>query len=310
MRVCPDKARAMNRLLLSCILLLSFTPAFGGASDAADADPVRAALERFVADYRRDPMLLDADFGIRVGERWFHVSARRSQTPVPHRDRYTFHRLGPHQATLAEGQPSGPTWFFDLAAPEVLADIDAGRITAGTAAMRSFASDRAMVGIADMPGFASDPGDVAAAYHAMTHFWARGVPEVTRFSREASLPTHGASLVALHTEKDKRLAWFSIGPEEAANDDPRLESGQVPNLFIVVRGRGVLESDDGPVPIEAGTSVFVAPYVRHVIRNTGSEPLEGVLVLFGDNGDFVHGRSWPDHLDALHGFLGGGARDR
>jgi len=40
-------------------------------------------------------------------------------------------------------------------------------------------------------------------------------------------------------------------------------------------------------------SVFVGPYVRHVLYNPNEEPLEGILVPFGDNIDFATGsRTW------------------
>ncbi len=51
-------------------------------------------------------------------------------------------------------------------------------------------------------------------------------------------------------------------------------------------------------------SIFVGPDVRHVLRNPNSEPLEGILVLFGDNVDYVYGQSYLDFLEAEYAFYG------
>lgn len=72
----------------------------------------------------------------------------------------------------------------------------------------------------------------------LEHFWKSDPAEVTRFSRDSSLPSHGATLVALCTMKHKRIAWFSLGQEEVANADRGLGKSQIPNLFIFTRGRG------------------------------------------------------------------------
>lgn len=43
--------------------------------------------------------------------------------------------------------------------------------------------------------------------------------------------------------------------------------------------------------MEARMSVFVGPYVKHVFYNPNEEPLEGILVLFGDSIDYATGQS-------------------
>jgi hypothetical protein len=44
-------------------------------------------------------------------------------------------------------------------------------------------------------------------------------------------------------------------------------------------------------------SIFVGPYVKHVFYNPNPEPLEGILVLYGDNIDYATGQSYPEFLD-------------
>lgn len=77
-----------------------------------------------------------------------------------------------------------------------------------------------------MEGFVRTAGAVADAYHVLSQFFTPGVPEITRFGLDASLPTHGASATSLHMMKGVRVAWFSIGLEQRANEGPRLESGR------------------------------------------------------------------------------------
>ena len=48
----------------------------------------------------------------------------------------------------------------------------------------------------------------------------------------------------------------------------------------------------------------LSPFVRHVLWTPYDEPMEGILVLFGDNSDAAFGRSYLDVQEGLHGFYG------
>jgi mannose-6-phosphate isomerase-like protein (cupin superfamily) len=275
------------------------------AAPAEQAAPTTdAILKAFAEDYRADPMALTADFGVKIGDDWWSIGIVSHQKPVPYKEEYTFHEYGPQDVSLKKGKPKTPTWYFEFAAKSVLEDVYAGRMTAGTGAMRSFPGDKVMVDIKDMDGFTSSQGDEAIAYLALTHFWAMGAPEITTFGRDQSLPTHGVGAVSLYTMKDKRLAWFSIMKDEVANAEQALEAGQVPNLFIVTKGKGKADFGNGAIDIGEGMSIFVAPYVKHVIYNPYDEPLEGILVLYGDNSDFAYGKSYMDLVHDQNAFLG------
>jgi len=295
-----------NSLLVPASIwtLLSFgASAVAQTPDGASQEEEKNEIIRsFAEDYTRDPMAINGTFGINLDDHWWTVTVKRAQEPYAPNEKLTFHRFGPHEVIVRNEMPEKPTWYFKIASTEVLNLIASGEVNAGTAAMQSFGSDQVGVEIESMEGFAMDAGAEAAMYLALSHFWTKGVPEITRFGRDESLPTHGAAAVSLHTLKGYRIAWFSIGPEEAANEDPRLEEGQVPNLFIVTSGRGQALLADREVEIEPGMSVFVPPYTRHVIRNPYEEPLEGILVLFGDNSDFAFGTSYPDYLEDLNAF--------
>ena len=259
----------------------------------------QAILAEFVEDYSHDHMAIDSTFGIKLDDRFWTVSVKRRET-ASMRGRLTDHTFGPHDITLSDGPPTSPTWYFEIADMKVMRLIASGEVNAGTAAMQSFGSDEVGVETRDMEGFKSTSGDEAELYVALSHFFTKGKPEVTRFGRDNSLETHGAMATSLHMMKGFRVAYFSIGPQEVVNADPRLSFGQMPNLFVITNGKGTLNTDDGPMVLEKGMSVFVPQFVKHEIVNDGDEPLEGVLVLYGDNSDFAFGTSYPAYLQDLN----------
>ncbi len=59
------------------------------------------------------------------------------------------------------------------------------------------------------------------------------------------------------------------------------------------------------IDLESGMSVFVGPYVKHVLYNPYEEPLEGILILFGDNIDYAKGQSYVEFLEKEYKFYGG-----
>lgn len=266
--------------------------------------PIETMLEHFAEDYKKDPMAIGANFGIKIGEEWWSVSVDRNQEEYAPNDRLTFHKAGPHDVALNAGSPETATWYFEIADKSILNKFFDGTLNAGTAAMQSFGSDQVALEIREMEGFKLDAGAEALMYHTMTHFWVTGIPEIVTFGRDKTLPTHGADAAALYNMKDKRIAWFSIGKDEAANEDPRLEFGQTPNLFIFTRGKGKADFGEGEFDVFEGMSVFAAPYVKNVIRNPNDEPLEGILILYGDNSDFAFGKSYMDFIEDQYEFLG------
>lgn len=44
-------------------------------------------------------------------------------------------------------------------------------------------------------------------------------------------------------------------------------------------------------------SVFIGLYVKYVFYNLYDELLEGIIVLFGDNGDYIYGKFYFDLLE-------------
>ncbi len=296
-----QKFRTMNtferiKIRLSIGLMLSLLYACTTISYGQDNE-TRTILESFVESYKTDPMAITANFGIQIGDDWWHVNANRKQEGYAVGTKHIFHNYGPHNVTLHEGKPEIPTWYFSLADKTVLENINNKIWTASTAAMKSYPNDIVAFNLKNMEGFESSLEDDAIMYQVMEHFWKKEKVEVTNFARDNSLPTHGIGAVSLYTMKDKRIAWFSIRKGEAGNDNPDLEKGQCPNLFILTKGKGKALFAAEEIDVQEGMSVFVGPYVKHVIYNPYDEPLEGILILFGDNIDFALGQSYLDYLE-------------
>lgn len=261
-------------------------------------------LQSFVNSYQNDPMAMDAIFGIKIGEDWWHVTVNRNEEPyaVGKNKQYTFHNFGPHNVSLFEGPPANPTWFFRFYDRATFDKINDKVWTASTAAAKSTPADVVAFDIEDMEGYKSTQRATALAYLTMEHFWKKDTVEITHYSRDSSLPSHGAALVSLYTMKDKRIGWFSLGKQEAANAERGLDKGQVPNLFIITNGKGKAIIGEERIDLEPGMSVFVGPYVKHVFYNPNDEPLEGILILFGDNIDYAIGQSYLSFLEKEYEF--------
>jgi mannose-6-phosphate isomerase-like protein (cupin superfamily) len=260
-----------------------------------------AIFERLVADYRNDPMAISGQFGINVADQFWTVTVDRKEKSSP-RGRLTDHEFGPHEVALSSAKPTAPTFIYVIANMDVLRLIAEGKVNAGTAAMQSFGSDQVGVETSTMEGFQMTSGAEAQLYHHLSHFFTTGVPEITYFGAENSLATHGAQMTALHFMKGFRIGYFTMQPEQTANADVRLQKGQMPNLFVITKGRGVGHLGDREIELKPGMSVFIPPFVRHEITAIGDEPMEGIIVLYGDNSDFAFGTSYPSFLEDLNEF--------
>lgn len=294
------KSYAVKRPLILFLLLSSMSILSSNAQDKS----TKEILQSFVNSYQTDHMAHTITFGILVDNDWWYVVSERKQEgyKVGKKKQYTFHNFSPNQVSLHKGKPTTPTWYFHFASKTVLDNIDQQIWTAATASAKSFGTDVVGLNIRDTEGFTSGIKDDAIAYEVMEHFWKKGQAEITYYQRDGSLPTHGVDHVGLYTMKDKRIGWFSIGPEQAANAERGLDKGQVPNLFIITKGKGRAELGDQIVDLEPGMSVFIPQYVKHVIYNPYDEPLEGIVVLFGDNIDYARGYSYMDFLEFQHEF--------
>lgn len=260
-------------------------------------------FQRLVADYRLDPMAISGEFGLKVADQFWTVNIERKESSSK-RGRLTDHEFGPHTVTLNNNKSETPMFVYVIANMDVLRLIAEGKVNAGTAAMQSFGSDQVGIETGKINGYKMTSGGQAEEYHHMSHFFTTGIPEITAFGPENSLETHGAQMTALHFMKGFRVGYFTMQPQQTANADIRLQKGQMPNLFIITKGRGKGYLGDREIDLKPGMSIYVAPFVRHEFTAVGDEPMEGVVVLYGDNGDFAFGTSYPAYLEDLYDFHG------
>lgn len=266
----------------------------------AEAAEAEAILQAFADDYVHDHMALSGIFAIKLGDRFWTVEVERKETPNA-RGRLTDHSFGPHKVLLRQGKPDTPTYVYTIASMDVLRLIGDGKVNAGTAAMQSYGSDQVGVETSVIGDFKMNSGAEAHMYQHLSHFFTTGTPEITTFDTESSLQTHGIQATALHMMKGVRVLHFHMGAGDVANADADLQKGQMPNLFVITEGTGVLFSDNGQTPLKAGMSVFVPQFVKHELRATG-EGMQGIAILYGDNSDFAFGTSYPTYLEDLYRF--------
>lgn len=238
------------------------------------AAAVEEALQRYVDDYRSDPMLVDAYFGVKIGENWWTVESAHGRDGTPPR------------VELTAGPPAKPTWYFKIESADALERLDRGDVTFGTLAGKANSSDYAPMDIDVMPGHLADgkaPG--SEFYETLTkigfHFWYRGNPEVVPFARQAMRRIHGTDATALYYQPGLRTIAFSMKPGQHAFEGEN-SKGPWSKLLVFTSGRGKALIDGRTIDVQSGERLFVPPKVVNEIWNDSEEPLEGIVIVFGE----------------------------
>jgi mannose-6-phosphate isomerase-like protein (cupin superfamily) len=73
--------------------------------------------------------------------------------------------------------------------------------------------------------------------------------------------------------RDLAVTWVSGIPGSEQGLHAHEDSEQI---YVVVRGRGLMTVDDEEREVEAGTAILIPAGAKHAIRNIGSEALEYV----------------------------------
>jgi hypothetical protein len=262
-------AHVRERTATTAALILATASALAAGDDAPDD-----ILRRYADDYRSDPMLVDADFGVQVGGAWWRVTSRKGVDGKP------------NEVVLETGQPGKPTWYFTIDSADSLRQLDRGEVTFGTLAGKARMSDKVAMDAAFMPGYTPDartPG--GAFYETFTkvgfHFWYRGSPEIVPFGSQRMREIHGADSTALYYQPGLRTIWFSLKNGQHAN---RGGGGVGPwkKLLVFVNGAGKALIGDQTVDVKAGDRLFVPPRATNEVWNDSATPLEGVLIIFGE----------------------------
>jgi mannose-6-phosphate isomerase-like protein (cupin superfamily) len=257
---------AITRSAAAVALLM----AVAGPSAAQEADEgVREILERYAADYEADPSILEVTFAIEVDGSWWHVVAEpASDEAAP-------------SVQLRNGKPAEPTFYFTLGA-STLERLDRGELNPETAMVKAFSTDPSPMDVEAMEGF--EPGEdfLDTMLRTTFHFWTRGLPEIIPFGESHTRFTHGADAVVFYYQPGFRSGWLSLKPGQHGNEDPRMQTNPFPSLFVVTGGKGKARIGGVEVELRAGQAILVPAEVAHEFWNPFDEPMEAVLLMFGE----------------------------
>jgi mannose-6-phosphate isomerase-like protein (cupin superfamily) len=222
-------------------------------------------------DYRSDPALTESvTFGVRVDGEWWHIEADPATG------------TGSPRVSLNEGTPSEPTFFFFMDSA-TLTKLDRGELNARTAMGRARHSDPVPMDIDPTDeGFVWTDSVSQQVDAVANHFFVRGQPEIVSFNRNASRVIHGAHAVLLYYYPGLRSVWYQVAPGQHINKEERDQSNPFPSLFIFLEGRGMARIGGVETEVVGGTSMLVRPGVRHEFWNPFGQPVEFILIMFGE----------------------------
>ncbi|MBX2827507.1 MAG: cupin domain-containing protein [Flavobacteriaceae bacterium] len=228
-------------------------------------------LKNFVTDYTNDRYASEKRaVGIEVPEQgsWtLTVTGKKN--------------AGKWEVLLNDGLPKIPTYIYTIEF-ETLKAIDAGKINALTAQGKAFSSDYTPMSVREMEGFLPTEMDDSNLNAFSFHFWTRGFPEVIPFREDATRRAHGSNFVVFYYEKGLRTAWYKILPGERVRDDAREQAAPFPMMGITIKGtiEGIVDGER--VTVSEGNTVFIPANVAHKWWNDKDEPVEVVLIMFGE----------------------------
>lgn len=235
--------------------------------EPAEKVVIEPILERFVADYRQDPLAQDITFGIEVdGNRWHVISRNGEQGRI---------------VELKEGFGDQPMFYF-TASRETLNLIDQGVWNGLTAMGAASSRDETPLDILMTEDY-ERPSDYDATIRPLIfHFWTRGTPEIIPFTVQHSRVVHGAPGVATYYDKDFRSAVYSVPPGLGRDQAPTLT---VPfkRMVLVIGGSGEGVMGETSFTMKAGDMVLSPPNIPVTFWNASDEePLSFVWVMWGD----------------------------
>ncbi|PTU66051.1 methionine--tRNA ligase [Chromobacterium sp. Panama] len=93
--------------------------------------------------------------------------------------------------------------------------------------------------------------------------------ELNEAQRSPAFGIEMASIAGLGEQEQVRLAYGVVEPggESQPHKHDELEA------FLILSGEGVIDADGRSQPVRAGSLVLFKPFEKHVLRNTGGQPL-------------------------------------
>lgn len=258
----------MSQISVICMLLISST--FLSAQSDETPQSTESILKTFAADYAKDQHFkTDWIFGVEVGkEQWtIEAIAKTDQQKA--------------SVKVLKGFPTTPTFYFKTTA-WALQDIAAGKMNALTGAVKAFSTDYAPFDLEVMDGYQPDQNFVAEVLPLMFHFWTKGTPEIIPFGPQYARNTHGAQASIFYYQPGLRSGYGTIFPGQHANENPSSQTNPFPSLIIITKGIVTARLDGKIQEISHGNAIFIPPGMKHEFMNNQEEPVEFILLMFGD----------------------------
>lgn len=255
-----------------CLLALAACAVVGSPVAAQNREPTRQEvlepiLNRFVHDYEQDPMAMEIEFGIEIGEMRWLVSSKQVG--------------GSRRIAISEGFGAQELFYFKLDR-ETLNLLDQGVWNGLTAMGAAFSSDKTPLDILTTDGYQKPEDYDEKIRRLIFHFWTKGFPETVSFSPANSRVVHGAPATALYYDKNFRSAVYfvpaGLGPEQA----PTI-AVPFPRMILVIDGSAEGKINDQPFSAKAGEMIFSPPNLPVTFWNASQDkPLSFVWLMWGD----------------------------
>lgn len=257
----------------SVLAALAITWALLAPLPAAAETGVEAMLAAFVEDFRADPASnVDLTFAVRVkDEGEWHVVVTPGKEGADH-----------GTVSLAQGLPATPSLVF-VTDRDTLERIHDGRMAILTAMGKAHSTDFAPMDIDAMEGFQPDPELGERIVPFIFHFWTKGDPEIIPFgTKSLTRVLHGGNAVLFYYQKGFRSGWFLIEKGQHVNEEPEDQVNPFPSMLAMTAGRATARVDGKTITLEKGQTLFIPAGVSHELWNEEEEPVEGILMMFGD----------------------------
>lgn len=256
-----------SRALASAAALLAITSAANAQNrEPSERTVIGPILERFVADYERDPLAQDITFGVEIdGLRWRVVSQAEA---------------GVRSVALEDGFGDEPILYFK-ASRETLNLIDKGVWNGLTAMGAATSGDVTPLDIMTTQGYERGPNYDATIRPLIFHFWTRGAPEMVRFDEINTRVVHGAPATALYYDRDFRSAVYHV-PAGLGRDQAPTLSVPFKRMILIISGAGEGVMEDEPFAMKAGDMVIAPPDIPVTFWNASDEEtLSFVWIMWG-----------------------------
>ena len=250
--------------LFFLFLLLQSSLSFSQQKD------VKTILEGFAKDYESDITFNnDVTFAVKVDDAFWHIIAKTKTEDSP------------AKVSVYEGKPDVPTFYFftDL---ETLNKIDKGEMNPLTGAAKAFSSDFAPFDADVMEGFSPDEDFLKTLLSVYFHFWTKGLPERIPFGLDYTRFTHGAQATIFYYQPGFRSGYVALKKGQHANENEKSKSNPFPTLLIAINGEGKMIINGNESILKSGEAVLIPAGVTHEFINEKEEPLECILLMFGE----------------------------